>query len=149
MGDSLLFIHIAAVAIWVGAGVTQLVVSPAMHRAGGPAAAEWMRQVVRLGRVLFSPAAVIVLVTGILMVLDSVLYEFEQAFIVIGFIAVVIGGVLGTRVYGPGGTEIAELHDSGETEEATEKLTRILSIATAEVGFLLFTIWAMVNRLGA
>ncbi len=149
MGDSLLFIHIAAVAIWIGAGVTQLVVSPAMHRVGGQAAAEWMRQVVRLGRVLFSPAAVIVLITGVLMVLDSVLYEFEQAFVIMGFVAVVIGAVLGTRVYGPGGTEVANLHDSGETEQATEKLTRILSIATAEVGFLLFTVWAMVTRLGA
>jgi uncharacterized membrane protein len=149
VGDALLFIHIAAVAIWVGAGVTQLVVSPAMHQIGGPAAAEWMRQVVRLGRVVFTPAAIIVLVTGVAMVLDSVLYEFEQAFVVIGFLAVALGAFLGMRVYGPGGTEVAELHDSGRAADATPKLTRMLTVGTAEVGFLLFTIWAMVTRLGA
>ena len=148
MGDALLFIHIAAVAIWVGAGVTQVVVSPAMQTVGGAAAVEWMRQVVRLGKILFSPAAVVVLVTGVAMVIDDAFYEFEQAFVVIGFIAVIAGAVLGMRVYGPRGTEIAALHEAGKPDEAARKLSGMLGIATAEIAFLLFTIWAMVTRLG-
>lgn len=148
MGNLLLFIHIAAVATWVGAGVVQLIVNPAMHRAGGATAAAWMRQTVRLGRVLFSPAAVIVLITGIWMVIRESIYDFEQAFVVIGFIAVVLGAFLGIRVYGPGGTQVAELHEAGDSAAAGQKLSRLLTIAAAEIGFLLFTIWAMVGRLG-
>ncbi|MDJ0952154.1 MAG: DUF2269 family protein [Acidimicrobiia bacterium] len=148
MGKILLFVHIAAVATWVGAGVTQLVVNPAMHRAGGATAATWMRQTVRLGRVLFSPAAVIVLITGVWMVIRESIYDFEQAFVVIGVIAVVLGAFLGIRVYGPGGTEVAELHEAGDAAQAGQKLSRLLTIGAAEMGFLLFTIWAMVDRLG-
>lgn len=148
VGKLLLFIHIAAVATWFGAGVTQLVVNPAMHRAGGATAAAWMRQTVRLGRVLFTPASVLVLITGVWMVLRDSIYDFEQAFVVIGFVAVIAGAFLGMRVYGPGSTQIAELHEAGEAAQAGQKLSRQLSIASAEVGFLLFTIWAMVERLG-
>ena len=148
MGEILLFIHIAAVAIWVGAGVTQLIVNPAMHRAGGAAAAVWMRETVRLGRILFSPAAVVVLVTGVWMVIRESIYEFEQAFVVIGFIAVALGAFLGMRVYGPGNGEVADLHEAGEATRAGERLSRLMLISAAEIGFLLFTIWAMVGRLG-
>ena len=67
---------------------------------------------------------------------------------VIGFIAVALGAFLGIRVYGPAEEEIASLHESGEAAAATQKQRRLLTIAAAEVGFLLFTVWAMVNRLG-
>ena len=92
MGELLLFIHVTAVAVWIGAGVTQLIVSPAMGRIGGASAAAWMRQTVRLGRVLFSPAAVLVLISGVWMVARERVYEYEQAFVVIGFVAVALGG---------------------------------------------------------
>lgn len=148
MGDALLFVHIVAVSVWIGAGVTQLVVNPAMDRIGGVAAAAWMRQTARLGRVLFSPAAVLVLITGIWMVTRERVYEFEQAFVVIGFIAVALGAFLGIRIYGPAEEEIAQLHESGQAAKANERQLRLLTISAAEVAFLLFTVWAMVSRLG-
>ncbi len=107
-----------------------------------------MRQTVRLGRVFFGPVSAIVLITGVWMVLRESIYEFEQAFVVIGILAVVLGTVLGIRVYGPGNTEVADLHDAGEVAKAGQKLNRTLTFAAAEVGFLVFTIYAMVKRLG-
>ncbi|MDJ0497106.1 MAG: hypothetical protein QNJ89_04700 [Acidimicrobiia bacterium] len=148
MGELLLFIHVTAVAVWIGAGVTQLIVSPAMGRIGGASAAAWMRQTVRLGRVLFSPAAVLVLISGVWMVARERVYEYEQAFVVIGFVAVALGAFLGIRVYGPGGEEVAGLHESGEADRAAEKQQRLLTIGAAEIAFLLFTVWAMINRIG-
>ncbi len=148
MRELLLFVHIAAAAVWIGAGVTQLVVSPVIARTGGTAAAVWMRQTVRLGRVLFSPASVLVLISGVWLVLRETAFEFEQAFVVIGILAVVLGAFLGMRVYGPTGEVIAQLHDDGKTAEANAKLSRMFTIASAEVAFLLFTLWAMVNKLG-
>lgn len=148
MGELLLFVHVVAMATWIGAGITQLVVSPAMQRKGGTSAAAWMRQTVRLGKVLFTPAAIVVLITGVWMVLRESVYEFEQAFVIVGIAAVVLGAILGARVYGPGGEEIADLHESGETSQIATRQRRLLAIATAEVVFLLFTVWAMVTRLG-
>ena len=148
MGEALLFVHIVSVAVWIGAGVTQLAVNPAMDRIGGATAAAWMRQTVRLGRVLFSPAAVLVLISGIWMVARERAYEFEQAFVVIGFIAVALGAFLGIRIYGPAEEEIAQLHESGESVKASEKQRWLLTISAAEIAFLLFTVWAMVNRFG-
>ncbi len=148
MGEVLLFVHVTAVAVWIGAGVTQLIVSPAMGRFGGATAANWMRQTVRLGRVLFSPAAVLVLISGVWMVARESVYEYEQTFVVIGFVAVALGAFLGIRIYGPGGEEVAGLHEAGETDRAVQKHQRLLTIGAAEVAFLLFTVWAMINRIG-
>ena len=144
----LALLPITIAAAWIGAGITQLIVNPAMQRMGGSSAAVWMRQTVRLGKILFSPAAIVVLITGVWMVLRESVYEFEQAFVVIGIVAVVLGAVLGVRVYGPGGEEIADLHESGETSQVGIKQRRLLIIGAAEIIFLLFTVWAMVTRLG-
>ena len=82
------------------------------------------------------------------MVARERVYEYEQAFVVIGFIAVALGAFLGIRIYGPAGEELAGLHEAGETERAAQKQQRLLTIGAAEVAFLLFTVWAMVSRLG-
>ena len=88
------------------------------------------------------------LLSGVWMVLRESVYEFEQAFVVIGVVAVILGAFLGMRVYGPGGEELAGLYDTGETAEIGTKHRRLLTIATAEIVFLLFSVWAMVTRLG-
>lgn len=146
MREALLFVHVVAAATWIGAGITQLVVGPAMQRKGGAVAAAWMRQTVRLGKVLFSPAAIVVLLSGVWMVLRETVYEFEQAFVVIGIVAVVLGAFLGMRVYGPYGEELAGRYETGEIAGAEHR--RLFAIAGAEMVFLLFTVWAMVTRLG-
>ncbi len=112
MGTFLVFIHILAVTAWLGANVTQFIVTPAMQKTGGAPAAAWMRQTVRMGTRLYSPAAVLILVTGIWMVLRESLYEFEQAFVTVGIFVVIVGVVLGMRVFGPGGRDVAALHDA-------------------------------------
>ena len=107
-----------------------------------------MHQTFRLGKILFSPAAILVLVTGVWMVLIEDAYEFEQAFVVIGFIAVAVGAFLGTRVYGPTGSDIADLHESGDSTRADERHRRIATLGLGEIALLLFTVWVMVSRLG-
>ncbi len=55
MGELLLFLHIVAVGAWLGASVTQFVVTPAMQKTGGAPAAAWMRQTVRMGTAISTP----------------------------------------------------------------------------------------------
>jgi uncharacterized membrane protein len=148
VGELLLFVHIVAVGSWLGAGVTRFVVTPAMQKIGGSPAAAWMRQTVRLGTTVSTPAAVVLLITGFWMVLRDSLYEFEQTFVVIGTLMVILGAVLGMRIFGPGGREAADLHEAGETAAADKVHQRLARFGAIDTLLLVFTIWAMVTRLG-
>src|SRR5690606_21093320 len=71
MYQFLLFLHIAAAAAWIGAALRRLAEAP-MVRTGAPVArALWHRSEVAMGTRYFAPAAVVVLVSGIFMVLDN------------------------------------------------------------------------------
>lgn len=148
MGEFLLFIHILAAGSWLGASVTQMIVTPALHKVGGAPAAAWMRQTVRLGTAIFTPAAAILLITGVWMVLRESVYEFEQAFVAVGIAMVIIGAVFGMRIFGPGGRELADLHEAGETAKAGTAHQRLAMFGSIDTVLVVFTIWAMVTRLG-
>lgn len=148
MRTLLLLIHITAAATWLGASVTQNVVTPAMQKTGGAPAAAWMRQTTRLSLLVYMPASIIVLISGIWLVLRDSVYEFEQAFVSIGFLTVIVGAVLGMRVFGPGGRKAAEFHESGNTTAANALHKRLATFGLLDSALLIFTIWAMVNRLG-
>lgn len=149
MREVLLLIHIVAVGAWIGANVTQLIVNPAIQKAGGAAAATWMRQTSRMGRALYTPAAIVALITGFWMVINSDFYEFEHLFVGIGVLMVVFGAVLGMRVSGPGGRQSAELHENGDTVGAAAVDSRLRMWTMVDSALLLFTVYVMVERLGA
>ncbi len=148
MGEFLLFIHILAVTAWLGANVTQFVVTPAMQKTGGAPAAEWMRQVVRLGTRVYSPAAVLILVTGVWMVLRNSLFEFEQVFVTVGFITVIVGMAFGMRVFGPGGRDVAALHDAGDETAAAVAHKRLAVFGIVDTALVVIAIWMMVDKTG-
>ena len=92
MQEFLLTIHIIAAGAWIGTNVVQMVTMRRVIAQGGSPAATWMTSVVHWGRVIYTPAAVVILATGIGMVLNSSLYEFSNAFVSIGFLAVIVAG---------------------------------------------------------
>lgn len=149
MREILLFIHIVAIGAWVGANVTQLIVNPAMQKAGGSSAAAWMRQTARMGMVIYTPAAIVALITGFWLVIDSKLYEFEHVFVAIGIVMVIVGAVLGMKVFGPGGREAADLHEAGDESEAAAVNGRLHTWVLVDSALLLVTIYVMVEKIGA
>lgn len=149
MREILLFIHIVAVGAWVGANVTQLIVNPAMQKMGGNPAAAWMRQTARMGRLLYTPAAIVALITGFWLVIDSKLYEFEHVFVAIGVLMVIVGGVLGMRVSAPGGRQAASLHEAGDEEGAAAVNVRLRNWVLVDSALLALTIYVMVAKVGA
>lgn len=148
MRDVLLFIHILAIGTWLGANVTQFIVNPVMQRSGGSPAAAWMRQTARMGVVLYTPAAVVALLTGIFLVLDGPQWEFEQTFVVLGFLTIVVGALLGARIFGPKGREVADLHDSGDEKAAGVLHGKLRLWALLDTALVVITIYAMVTKLG-
>lgn len=147
-GDILLVIHIAAAGAWLGANLMQAIV-PGLLGPVSPAAASWFRTTGKLATRFYIPVAVTILVTGILLVLDSDIYGFGSVFVSIGFVAIVIGAVLGSTVFGPKSEAIADAIDAGETDRANKIRGTVGSFGILDTLVLLFTIYAMVAKIGA
>lgn len=144
----LLVIHIATAGAWLGANVMQGMV-PGMLGTTGPAAAKWFRATETLAKRFYMPVGITVLVSGILLVLNSDAFSFGSLFVTIGFAAVIIGGVLGGTVFGPKSAAMAEALESGETEHATSIRATLARFGAFDTLVLLVAIYAMVAKLGA
>lgn len=146
--EILLILHIVGAGTWLGANIVQAVVPPLAARQGGAALAGWYRVSSALSSRLYVPAAILVLLSGVLLVLQSEAYGFGELFVTIGFGMIVVGALLGQFVFGPGGEAVAaavEAEDQAAIRQTVGRLTRFGIIDTL---LLLFTITAMVLRLG-
>lgn len=145
--DILLVIHIAGAGTWLGANVVQALVQPAAARMGSATLAGWYRLSSFLARRLYNSAAILILITGVLLVLQSDAYGFGTTFVTIGFGMIVIGAIIGILVFGPGGDAAAEAVESGDQPRIRSAVARLTRWGLVDTLLLLFTITAMVLRL--
>lgn len=146
--DILLVIHIAAAGAWLGANIMQAIV-PGLLGPVTPAASSWFRATGKMSRVFYIPVGVTVLVSGVLLVLNSDLYGFGSVFVSIGFLAVIVGAVLGSTVFGPKSGAIADAIDGGDATMANKTREVVGRFGVLDTLVVLFTIYAMVSKLGA
>lgn len=147
MASVLLFVHILAAGTWFGTNVVQALLNRRMQREPDEVAANWLRTTVAFGSRVYTPAAVLLLITGIWMIAINPAYDFENAFAIIGVVMVIIGAVLGARVFGPVGAAAAELREKGDA--ATSLYSRLQTFGAIDTALLTITIAAMVWRWGA
>lgn len=145
--DILLVLHIAGAGTWLGANVVQAVVPPAAAKVGTATLAGWYRLTSMLARRLYIPAALLILVTGVLLVLQDDRYGFGSTFVAIGFGMIVIGALLGSLVFGPGGEAAAEAVESGDGSSIRSAVARLARWGFIDTLLLLVTITVMVLRL--
>lgn len=146
--EILLVLHIAGAGTWLGANIVQAVVPPIAARQGAATLAGWYRTTSVLSSRLYIPAAILVLLTGVLMVLESEAYGFGELFVNIGFGMIVLGALLGRFVFGPGGEDAARAVEAGDQSAIRSAVARLTRFGVADTLLLLFTITAMVLRLG-
>ncbi|HEY5684595.1 MAG TPA: hypothetical protein VIY70_04400 [Acidimicrobiia bacterium] len=150
MQQFLLFLHVLGAATWFGAGVAAMTLSMRYAKAEGPAASTFHRALADLGLRVQTPAAVVLLVTGIFLVLGSNdAYSFGSVFVSIGFFTIIVGAILGSRFFGPLAKKAADLHDSGEVGAARAIEAKVARVGSAEGALLAITIAAMIWRWGA
>lgn len=145
--DFLLVLHIAGAGTWLGANVVQAVVPPLAIKQGTGAAAGWYRIAGRLSTVLYMPASILILLTGILMVMQSDVYSFGSLFVTIGFITIVIGALFGKFVFDPVSKRAADAIDAGDAAGIKAATGRIATFGVIDTLLILLTITVMVNRL--
>ena len=130
MRDTLLTIHILASGVWIGTNVMGFVVNPRINpRASAIASDHWHRTVVGFKYYLYVPAFLTILVTGVLLItaVDDSPYELSDTFVLVGFLAVIFGSVLGTiyfpRQGGKGGSGLrCRRHGGGEVDRAEDRV---------------------------
>ena len=146
--DILLVLHIAGAGTWLGANIIQAI-APSMTAKQGPqAVAGWYRVAADLGTRLYMPAAILILATGIGMVLGDDAFSFGSTFVTIGFGMIVVGTLFGIVIFTPGSHRAAEAVESGDQSAIKSASGRLAAFGTVDTLLLLFTITAMVLRLG-
>ncbi len=149
MFEGLLVLHILGVAAWLGANVTQFVVNGPMIEDRGPVAARWLRTTAVMSKTIYMPAAILILITGILLVVTSDGdHTFSDPFVSIGFLMIIVGAVVGITVLSPQAERAADAFDADDGDTADSALTRIRQFGSIDTVLLIVTIWAMASKLG-
>lgn len=149
MRTLLLTIHIIGAGVWIGANAVQIATTPQLIARGGQAAATWMDTVVRWGRVIYTPAAIISLVTGIALVLDSDFYDFSNAFVSIGFVAIVAGAVIGIGPISKGSARASVAFAAGDDTAGRAEVSKTIPWSLVDTLVIVVTVVAMVAKWGA
>lgn len=144
----LLVLHIVGVGTWLGANVAQVASTKRLTSGGGKAAAAWMDTTVLWGRILYMPASIVILATGIGLVLNSDVYEFSNAFVSVGFAAAIIAAVTGMVVFAKGGEQAAAGFNSGDDAAGHAAVNRMTPWGILDTAILLVAIVAMVGKWG-
>lgn len=142
------FLHVVAVIVWLGSLFTVSVVTARVAREGNQSAmASLARQSEFLGRSVIGPAAGLVLIAGIVMVIDGGI-GFGTLWIAWGVGAVIVSMGLGGTVIRRSGQELGRLMASDRRDEgavlSVQRRMRTLSVINMLV--LLSTVWMMVAK---
>jgi len=149
MHGVMLFIHIVAAMAWLGAAIREEAARSALAKAPAVARAVEHRIAVDMGRWLFAPAAGIVLLSGIWLVAIDGDVGFGAAFVLIGVLTVIVGGALGSAVFGPKGRLAAARFDEGDVDGGAAVEASMRSLHLLQIGLLLVTVVAMIGEWGA
>ena len=147
-----LALHIIAAGTWLGCNVAQVVMGTRISSAGTEVRAWWSDAGEFLGKAVYPAAGALILITGLIMVItsnDPGGYSFASAFVSIGFVAVVIGGVLGGVVFGPKNRAAGEAIRAGDAAAESKARSTILNFAYLDTAIVVFTIFMMVYKVGA
>ncbi len=148
MRQTLLVLHIIGVAAWLGGNLVLAFVGPRIGSAEATTRVWWAETQGAMARVLYNIAGILVLVTGVGLVLDSDFFEFSNMFVSIGFLAVIIGAVLGMAVFGPGSRALAAAIRDGDAEAERAVSARLTAFGVLDTIVVVVTIVAMVAKWG-
>lgn len=93
MRNTLLVLHIAGAALWLGGGIVTVLVRRAMVRGDSQTALSWLDVEARLGKAFFPTAAVVTLLSGVALVVTVDGHGFGDLFVIVGIGAFLLSAV--------------------------------------------------------
>ncbi|MFN2526415.1 MAG: DUF2269 family protein [Actinomycetota bacterium] len=146
----LLFVHVTAVAIWVGGAVMFHVIAEraaASNDVGRISAL--LQDGEALGKRYFGPATMVTLLAGLWLVFEGD-WGFDHLFIIGGLVGLVLTAIIGFGMIQPAASRTgAALAQAGAvTEEVRAGLARIRNISRADLLLLLVILFLMTTKPG-
>jgi uncharacterized membrane protein len=141
-------IHITFAVIWIGGGMLLTILGVIAERQKDPAAlAAVARQAAMVGQKLFSPAAVVVLLAGIAMMINGSL-DWGKFWVSFGLLGFLSSFIVGVAFLAPASSRVAALIDTEgvESPAAQAQIARILLIARYDIAVLLLVVFDMVLK---
>jgi uncharacterized membrane protein len=148
--EFLLFGHLLAVTAWVGTDLA-LQIFYLRARTGGPERVmAFAGDVEWIGLRLLNPAALLVVIFGVLLVLDQDAYGFDQFWITAGLGLFLLSAITGAAFLGPETGRIKALmaNQGAESPDAQRRLARVLLISRIELLLLVLVVLDMVVKPG-
>lgn len=148
--EFLLVGHLLAAMVWLG-GDLMIQMFYLRARATGPeAVGQFAKDVEWIGLRVLNTASLLVVVFGVLMVLDSDVYEFSQFWISAALAMFLLSAVTGAAFLGPESGRIGALSDErGPSDpEVQKRVSRILLISRIEFVLLVLIVLDMVLKPG-
>lgn len=148
--EFLLFGHLLAAMVWLG-GDLMLQMFYLRARVTGPeAVAQFAKDVEWIGLRVLNTASLLVVLFGVLMVLDSDVYEFSQFWISAALAMFLLSAVTGAAFLGPESGRIGALSDErGPSDpEVQRRIGRVLLISRIEFVLLVLIVLDMVLKPG-
>jgi len=152
MYQLLLVVHVLAGIAWVGGGLTNQLAIQQARRSGG--AVEVDAQMVSLAwmeKLIYIPAPVVVLLSGVTMVAVQDAWSFSQPWVYLALTLIVVAGILGGAVGGRLERRVEELRADGlvESPEFAQTLTKVLNSGWLELVLMIALVFLMVYKPGA
>ena len=146
MSEFLKFLHVVFAAFWVGGAVLLVAYGMSIMKADAATRVAFSKMTLVAGR-LFAVFAAVALAAGTWLVLREDYLGFDQAWISIGFVGIIVGAVLGPAFYSPQAKAlIGELESGNAAAAARQKRIGIVSLLEALM--LIAVVWAMVYKPG-
>jgi uncharacterized membrane protein len=142
------WLHIISAAAWLGGNLVMLMMPGLLASGGRPSMLALGRASLALGRVFFTPAAILTLLTGIWLVID-IGYSWGATFVSIGFAAVIVSAGIAMGLQTPIGRRIIAALESGDADAARASWPRHSAYGVINVIVLLVTFYSMTARWGA
>jgi uncharacterized membrane protein len=141
--EVLLFLHIAAAAVWLGAGffLQMLIFRAESSDDGGltqgiASNSGWMAQRI------FIPASLVVLVVGVLLTIEGP-WSFGDLWIVLGLAGYAVSFLIGILFLEPEGKRIGAAMAAGDQGQAAARIRRINAVSRIELTILYLVVAAM------
>jgi uncharacterized membrane protein len=147
--EVLLFVHIVAMAVWVGGSIMLGFISSRVQRTGDAQfRARFGRTAGVVGPVI-GVSAGLVLASGIWMVVDSEAVQLSQTWVWLGLALFGLSGIVGAAYFGPASNKIVVALDSGQVEEADRRAKTFNMVSRLDTLLLLVIVGVMVFKPGA
>lgn len=147
--EALLFVHIVAVAVWVGGSIMLGLVSARIQRTGDAAfRARFARSAGIVGPVI-GISAFLVVASGAWMVVESDAIELAHLWVWLGLALFLLSAIVGATYFGPASNRIVAALEGGRIEEADRRAGVFNLVSRLDTLLLLVILGLMVFKPGA